>query len=93
MLDKDGVNNTSADKIQELIEEKFAFDNFKSQLEKGVLVTEKTRADGLHRVLYRCPNCKKEGKTIGKGETLTCEACGKVYRMQENGQTNERSPS
>ena len=86
LLDEDGVKNTSADQIQALIEEKFTFDNFKSQLEKGVLITEKTRADGLHRVLYRCPNCNTEGKTLGKGETLTCTACGKVYRLEENGQ-------
>ncbi|MBQ7374012.1 MAG: 1-acyl-sn-glycerol-3-phosphate acyltransferase [Clostridia bacterium] len=85
LLEAEGVKNTSADKIQALIEEKFSFDNFKTQYEKGVLITEKTRADGLHRVLYRCPCCKAEGKTIGKGETLTCTACGKVYRLEENG--------
>ncbi len=85
LLDADGVKNTPADKIQSLIEEKFSFDNFKNQYEKGVLITEKTRADGLDRVLYRCPNCNAEGKTVGKGETLTCTACGKIYRLEENG--------
>lgn len=86
LLDAEGVKNTSADQVQALIEEKFSFDNYKTQLEKGVLIKEKTRADGLHRVLYRCPNCNAEGKTIGKGETLTCTQCGKVYLMEENGQ-------
>jgi hypothetical protein len=68
-----------------MVESDFAFDNFKNQYEKGVLITEPTRADGLHRVLYRCPNCQSEGKTIGKGETLTCTACKKTYRLEENG--------
>ena len=85
LLDKDGIANNSAEQIQEMIENEFAFDNFKSQYEKGVVINEPTRADGLHRVLYRCPNCQSEGKTVGKGETLTCENCGKVYRLEENG--------
>jgi rubredoxin len=85
LLDKDGIANNSAEQIQEMIENEFAFDNFKSQYEKGVMINEPTRADGLHRVLYRCPNCQSEGKTVGKGETLTCTDCGKVYRLEENG--------
>ena len=79
------VAKTPVDQIQTAVEKEFSFDNFKSQYEKGVLITEKTRADGLHRVLYRCPKCGAEGKTVGKGETLTCTACGKVYRLEENG--------
>ena len=85
LLSAKDIEGKTADEIQAMVEADFAFDNFKSQHEKGVLITEPTRADGLHRVLYRCPNCNSEGKTIGKGETLTCTACGKIYRLEENG--------
>ncbi len=85
LLSKDDIKVKSADEIQAMIEDDFAFDNFKSQYEKGVQITEPTRADGLHRVLYRCPSCNSEGKTVGKGEALTCTACGKAYRLEENG--------
>lgn len=85
LLSAKDIESKTADEIQSMVETDFAFDNFKSQYEKGVLITEPTRADGLHRVLYRCPNCQSEGKTVGKGETLTCENCGKVYRLEENG--------
>ena len=84
-ITKKDIAEKSADELQAIIEEIFTFDNFKTQYEKGVLVKEPTRADGLHRVLYRCPNCNSEGKTVGKGETLTCSECGKVYRLEENG--------
>lgn len=85
LLSSEEIKQKSAVEIQELVEKEFSFDNFKTQYEKGVLVTEPTRADGLHRVLYRCPSCNSEGKTVGKGETLTCTECGKVYRLEENG--------
>lgn len=85
LLSAKDIEGKTADEIQSMVETDFAFDNFKSQYEKGVLITEPTRADGLHRVLYRCPNCNSEGKTLGKGETLTCENCGKTYRLEENG--------
>ena len=85
LLSVKDIEGKTAEEIQSMVETEFAFDNFKSQYEKGVLITEPTRADGLHRVLYRCPNCNSEGKTLGKGETLTCTACGKVYRLEENG--------
>lgn len=85
LLSAKDIESKTADEIQSMVETDFAFDNFKSQYEKGVLITEPTRADGLHRVLYRCPNCNSEGKTSGKGETLTCLNCGKIYRLEENG--------
>jgi hypothetical protein len=36
-------------------------------------------------VLYKCPNCLAEGETLGKGTTLTCKKCGKVYTLTEEG--------
>jgi 1-acyl-sn-glycerol-3-phosphate acyltransferase/rubredoxin len=86
LLTPEKAKNSSLEEIESLINEDFSFDNFKSQLDNNVLITEKFRADGLHRVLYRCPSCGAEGRTVGKGETLTCEACKKVYRLEENGQ-------
>ena len=79
------VKELTAGEIQKRVEEEFSFDNFKSQYENGVIVKEPTRADGLHRVLYRCPNCGAEGKTVGKGITLTCMNCQKEYVLEENG--------
>ena len=43
------------------------------------------RADYLNRVLYKCPNCNAEGKTEGKGTTLTCHSCGVQYELTETG--------
>ena len=63
----------------------FAFDNFRYQQENKISVDEPFRADGLNRILYRCPHCHTEGQTVGEGVTLTCKNCGKVYTLDEYG--------
>ena len=59
---------------------------FAWQKENNVVIREPFRADGLNRILYRCPHCGKEGKTEGKGITLTCRNCDKVYELTELGE-------
>ena len=71
--------------INRRIQEKFSFDAFRSQQEKGVRIDEPDRADGLNRVLYKCPHCKTEGRMVGLGEKLSCLSCGKEYRLTEYG--------
>ena len=63
----------------------FSFDNFRYQQENKISVDEPFRADGLNRILYRCPHCHTEGQTVGEGVTLTCKNCGKVYTLDEYG--------
>ena len=71
--------------LDEMLDEAFGFDNFKWQQENQIVIDEPFRADGLNRILYRCPHCNTEGQTEGKGTTLTCHSCGKVYALTELG--------
>ncbi len=75
----------SPEEINEKLAKEFDFDNFRWQQENSIKVKEPFRAEGLNRVLYKCPHCKAEGKTEGKGVTLTCHACGKIYTLTEEG--------
>jgi len=86
LLSQQEVKEKTVEEIDEILKDAFTFDHFRWQKEKGVKVTEPFRADGLERILYKCPACKTEGKMCGKGETITCSACGKVYRMNEYGE-------
>ena len=45
----------------------FEYDDYRYQKENGILIKEKYRAEGLHKVLYQCPHCMTEGKMVGKG--------------------------
>lgn len=85
LLSPDDIKEKSFEQINQILKQEFTFDNFRWQQESGVKITEKFRADCLNRVLYKCPNCKCEGQTLGKGVTLTCKNCGKVYTLNEDG--------
>ena len=85
LLSPDEIKEKSAEELNAVINKQFDFDNFRTQQEKGILIKEKYRAEGLHRVLYKCPHCMSEGRTVGEGTTLTCKECGTVYELTENG--------
>ncbi len=78
---KQEVLQKSSEELSLIVEQAFTFDNFKWQYENGIEITENFRADGLEKVLYKCPNCKTEGKTLGKGIHFKCNACDKVYEL------------
>ena len=72
-------------KLDEKLDEAFSFDNFRWQQENKVVIDEPDRADGLNRILYKCPHCNAEGKTEGKGTKLLCHNCGAEYELTELG--------
>ena len=85
LLSKEQVAVKGADDINDIINQEFAFDNFEWQQENNICIKDKERAEGLNRVLYKCPHCMSESKMLGKGITLTCEQCGKQYELTEYG--------
>ena len=85
LLSKEEIAEMGDEELTEFIKTAFFFDSFRWQKENSVRITEATRADGLHRVLYKCPVCESEGKMMGEGVKLTCTACGKEYTLDEFG--------
>ncbi len=79
------VKSMTVAQLDQLLDEAFGFDNFRWQQENDVTIDEPFRADGLNRILYRCPHCNTEGNTEGKGTTLTCRSCGAQYELTEKG--------
>jgi 1-acyl-sn-glycerol-3-phosphate acyltransferase len=80
------LKTKSVSELDELLDEAFSFDNFAWQKENNIQITEHFRADGLQRILYKCPHCGAEGQMEGKGTTLTCHSCGKVWELDTLGQ-------
>ena len=80
------LKSKSVEEIDETIDKTFGFDAFKSQLENKVEIKEDFRADGLHRVLYKCTECGNENSLIGKGVHLTYSACGKIFKLTTLGE-------
>lgn len=86
LLSTEEIEKKSVEELDAIIDQAFAFDHFQWQMENRVEITEPYRADGLDRVLYKCPHCLTEGKMEGRGTTLTCHACGKKYTLTPLGQ-------
>ena len=80
------LKEKSVAELDAALDEAFSFDNFAWQRDNRVSIDVPFRADGLHRILYKCPHCGAESKMEGKGIHLTCHACGKQWEMDEYGQ-------
>ncbi|MBQ6468598.1 MAG: 1-acyl-sn-glycerol-3-phosphate acyltransferase [Lachnospiraceae bacterium] len=85
LLTPEEIREKSADELNAVLKEVFTFDSWKWQEENNIRITEPFRADGLHRVLYKCPRCGAEGKMAGEGIFLTCGNCGIRYELDELG--------
>lgn len=75
----------SVDEINERLRKAFIYDDYKYQKEKGILITEPFRAEGLHKVLYKCPHCLAESKMDSKRTEIFCNACSKRWNLNEDG--------
>ncbi len=84
VLSPEEISSKSVNEINELVKKLFSFDAFREQQENNITVKEKNRAEGLNRILYKCPCCNGEN-TKGEGSILTCLNCGKEYELTENG--------
>ncbi len=80
------VQELSVAELNDILRDAFSFDHFRWQREENIRITESFRADGLNRVLYKCPACLSEGETEGKGTTLRCRRCGKSWELSELGE-------
>ena len=75
----------TADEINTKIREALNYDEYQYQKDNNILIKEPYRAEGLHRILYQCPNCKTEFEMDTKGAELFCKHCGKRWVWHENG--------
>ena len=80
------VKTKTVAELDAALDEAFSFDNFAWQRDNKISIDVSFRADGLHRILYKCPHCGAENKMEGKGIHLSCHACGKQWEMDEYGQ-------
>ncbi len=85
LLSPEEIEEKSPQELNDILKEKFTFDYFRWQQENKVRIKEPFRADGLNRMLYKCPHCQTEGKMLGQGTTLQCSRCGITYELTEYG--------
>lgn len=84
------LKEASVSEIHKNLLEHLNVDDFKYQIANNVKIKYKLNAEGLERLLYKCPCCKSEFEMQTLGNLLTCSHCGKAYNLT---QLNELSAS
>lgn len=85
ILSPEEIKAKTVDELNEILKKNFDLDYWRWQQENGIKVTEDFRAEGLNRVLYKCPHCETEGKMKAEGIKISCEQCGATYELTEDG--------
>ena len=85
------INSLSAEEIQKTIEQKLTYDEYRWQLENKIEIDFEGRAEGLHKPLYKCIKCGKEGMMNSEGSHLACSACGNRWEMNTLGYLEEEN--
>ena len=88
----------SAEELYAGLLEALDFNEHKWQIENGIKFGGKNRAEGLERILYRCPKCHEKYVIETCGDTLKCSACGNEIKYTKTGELvpvgeNSISPS
>ncbi|MBQ7408764.1 MAG: 1-acyl-sn-glycerol-3-phosphate acyltransferase [Clostridia bacterium] len=86
LLTAEQIESLSVEEINARIKEAFVYDDFAWQKANNIVIDNPMRANGLHSLLYQCPNCKTEHKMYSEGTELWCEECGKRWEMTELGE-------
>ena len=86
LFSQEDIRTKSVKELSDGVDAAFGFDHYKWQKEQNFEIDDPFRADGLHRILYKCPHCGAEGKMEGKGTMLTCHHCQKQYELTTLGE-------
>ena len=85
VLTSEDIEKMSADEINAALRAALTYDDYAYQKENGILIKEKFRAQGLHKILYQCPHCLAESKMSSEGAEIFCAECGKRWTLGEDG--------
>ena len=86
LFTRDEIREKSVRELTEGVENAFGFDYFLWQKQQGIETPQPFRADGLHRILYKCINCGTEGQMLGKGTRIKCGQCGCCHELTPLGE-------
>ena len=85
VLSKEQIDQMSVEEINDVLAKEFIYDDYKYQKDNNIIIDEKNRAEGIHKILYQCPNCKKEYLMDSNGSVIFCKHCDKHWHLNEDG--------
>lgn len=85
LLDEPQIKEMSVEEIFDKVKSTMQYDDFKWQRENKIKTSCTRLTEGLHHILYQCPNCLAEGSITSQLNALNCTRCGKNWKMDEYG--------
>ena len=79
------IGKYDVNEINAIINKEFQYNEYDYQKKHNILIKEKYRAEGLHKILYKCQNCSEEFATDSKGAVFFCNKCSSSWILEENG--------
>ncbi len=78
------LNNLTNEQIYDLLLEKISYNDFAfNKVARNSYVGKKSNAFGLNKILYKCPDCKKEHTLRVENDTVICDDCNFKARVNE----------
>lgn len=93
ILTPEQIDAMSVDEINETLRSALYYNEYEYQKENGILIKEPFRAEGLHKILYKCPKCGKESRMSSEGAEIFCPDCGKRWVLNEDGSISAKEGS
>ena len=86
LITPERLKEMTHEQVTQAISEYLTYDDYAYQLERKIKIDVPWRAEGLHEVLYRCPECSSDFTMHSEGADIFCEKCGNRVTMNEYGQ-------
>ena len=85
LFDAAQTKSLSKSEIYERIVNSISNNEHEWQVDNKVYFKGKRYAEGLERLLYRCPNCGAEFENTTKDDLLICNVCGNTIKYEHTG--------
>jgi len=86
ILKPEDIEKLSMYEIQDIITAEMQYNEYTWQKQYCIEITDEHRAEGLHKILYQCPECLTERKMASEGTHIFCKECGKKWHLKTNGE-------
>ena len=72
------------EQIYKMLLEKISYNDFAfNKVARHKYIGKKSNAFGIDKILYKCPDCKKEHTLHVENDTIVCDKCGFSVRVNE----------
>ncbi len=91
ILDEEQIDKMSTDELQQVVEKELAYNENLYQIENNYEFRGLHFAEGLEKILYKCPICNEEFCMSTKDSNITCSKCGFTAKYNHNGKITSES--